>query len=85
MKVLGNTNMVIILQYLSVSKEYIVHFTFFFFFNFERKKIYYLQVLEIPQDAWGPHSKVAGREKVSLYTLNLYDVVCQLHLNKARK
>ena len=31
MKVLGNTNMVIILQYLSVSKEYIVHFTFFFF------------------------------------------------------
>lgn len=30
MEVLGNTNMVMILQHLSVSKEYIVHFTFFF-------------------------------------------------------
>lgn len=84
MEVLGNTNMVMILQYLSVSKEYIVHFTFFFF-NFERNKIYYLQVLEITQDTWRPHSKVARREKASLCTLNLHDVICQLHLNKAGK
>ena len=58
------------------------------FFNLERNKIYYLhnnnkihnnnnnfQVLEITQDIWGPHSKVADRAKKSLCTLNLHDVI----------
>ena len=56
--------MVMILQYLSISNEYVVHFIFL---NFEKNKVYYLQVLEITRHTGGgPHSEVAGRERKSL-------------------
>ena len=56
MEVLGNTNMVMILQYLSVSKEYVVHF----FLTLKRTRFIIYIIIIIISRSWKLHRTSAG-------------------------